>query len=390
MLTNQAVKAARPRAAAYKMFDERGLFLFVAPSGLRAWRMKYRFKKREKLLSIGHYPVLDLGEARARAEEARMLLERGLDPSSERQSSSSADHFETIARAWFEARKDRWSAVHAGDVITSLERDIFPALGNKPITSIEPTDVLELIQSMEDRGVHETARRVRQRIDGVFQYAIVRKLCSSNPAAAISAELRPAPIGVQHHAALLNLDDVRALLAAAELVEVAPIVKQASRFLALTGVRIGTLRLMSWREVEDLDGPAPLWRIPASHMKLTKAKKADRANDHLVPLAPAAADILRQIRKNGCDAHSFVFPIAGGAISDLYKRAGFGGRHVPHGWRASFSTILNDQRPEDSALIDMALAHAGKRDKVEAAYNRSEQLARRRDLFCRWAEILQI
>jgi len=389
MLTNAAVRAARPRATAYKMFDQRGLHLFVAPTGLRAWRMKYRFAGREKLLSIGHYPVLDLGEARARADEARELLEQGVDPSAAGKTSRSADQFETIARAWFDARKDRWSEIHAGDVIASLERDVFPAIGTRPIGAIEAMDLLELVQSIEARGAHETARRIRQRLDSIFDFAIVRRLTRANPAALIAQELAPAPIGVQRHPALLEPDLVRELLAAAELIDAAPIVKLASRFLALTAVRIGPLRLMRWGEVEDLDGPEPLWRIPASHMKLKKAKKADPANAHLVPLSPPAVEILRALQKNGYDTHSFIFPIRAGAIGDLYTRAGYAGRHVPHGWRSSFSTILNEMRPEEAELIDLALAHSRK-SKVEAAYNRAEQLGRRRDLFCRWAEILQI
>ena len=167
--------------------------------------------------------------------------------------------------------------------------------------------------------------------------------------------------------------------------------KLASRFLALTAVRMGALRLARWCEIEDLLGPAPLWRIPAAHMKLTRVRKADSANDHMVPLSPPAADVLKQLRvdapENGYDTHSSIFPIGAGAIGDLYVRAGYAGRHVPHGWRASFSTILNDRRPTDKDIIDQALAHVPT-NKVEAAYNRAEHLARRRDLFCSWAEML--
>jgi integrase len=171
--------------------------------------------------------------------------------------------------------------------------------------------------------------------------------------------------------------------------------------LALTAVRLEAVRGMRWDEIEDLDGHAPLWRVPPARMKLKKAKKEDARFAHLVPLSDAAVAILRQAaRENGYDTHSpqaedLVFPgrdhgrpIGEGAIGALYDRAGFSGRHVPHGWRSSFSTILNETLgPDARADIDRALAHTPK-DKVEAAYNRAELLDRRRMLFARWGELL--
>lgn len=388
MLTNAAVKAARPGSRAYKMFDERGLHLFVAPSGLKAWRLKYRFNGREKLLSIGRWPEISLGEAREAADCARDLLARNCDPSTERKSFSPASRFETVARAWFADRRARWSDCHAADVLASLENDVLPLIGGRDVTLIKATEILELVRAIEARGAHETARRVRQRIDTIFTYAIVRTLCSINPAAMVAAELAPAPIGTQKHPALLETEQLRELLDASEAVAAAPIVKLASRFLALTAVRIAPLRLARWCEIEDLYGHEPLWRIPAAHMKLTRARKADPVNAHLVPLSDAAAEILRRLRHGtGERGAEMIFPIGANAIGELYARAGYGGRHVPHGWRASFSTILNERWPADRDVIDQALAHAP-RNKVEAAYNRAAHLARRRDLYQRWAALL--
>jgi integrase len=127
-------------------------------------------------------------------------------------------------------------------------------------------------------------------------------------------------------------------------------------------------------------------------MKLAAAKKLDAKNDHLVPLSGQAVLVLLAARELGHGA-GLIFSggdhaaaIGGAAIGDLYKRAGFGGRHVPHGWRATFSTVMNEAG-SDRDVIDRALAHSPK-DKVEAAYNRSEQLQRRRALFQDWANML--
>jgi hypothetical protein len=130
-------------------------------------------------------------------------------------------------------------------------------------------------------------------------------------------------------------------------------------------------------------------------MKLTKVRKADPAAEHLVPLSRQAVDVLRVLHML-TGGGELLFPgrrsgrpIGERAIEELYTRAGYAGRHVPHGWRASFSTILNDQRPEDRALIDQALAHASHKGKVEAAYNRAQHLERTRELFQRWADMLE-
>lgn len=191
---------------------------------------------------------------------------------------------------------------------------------------------------------------------------------------------------------------VRALFAAAEGTPAAPATRLAAQLLALTAVRLAAVRGATWSEFEDLDVPGgAIWRIPAARMKLAKAKKADPSFEHIVPLSAPAVDALRAARAIAgprINADDLVFvgragarPISEAAIGEMYERAGFAGRHTPHGWRASFSTILNERFPDDQGAIDRALAHAPK-NKVEAAYNRAQHLAKRRELFQRWGEIL--
>lgn len=387
-LSNAAVKAARPRSRAYKMFDERGLFLFIKPNGLRSWRLRYRFDGREKLLCLGQWPDVQLADARDRAEEARGLVGQGVDPSGTKVTVQIRT-FESVARAWHAQSQDHWTDRHAHDVIDSLARDVFPVLGALPIGTIAAPAVRDVLRDVEGRGSIETARRIRQRISMVFSFAIAEGWARDDPAAVIGRALRPRPIA-QRQPALVEIEALRALLAACEVAGGPPIVRLASRFLAMTAVRMGALLGARWEEFEGLDGDAPLWRIPAARMKIARAKKEDAANDHVVPLCPEAVAVLKAIGENGYDTRSArVFPISAGAIGGLYKRAGYAGRHVPHGWRASFSTILNERFPLDHAAIDLALAHvpAG-RSKVERAYNRAEMLDQRRDLFRRWGEML--
>lgn len=390
-LSNAAVKAARPRPRAYKIFDERGLFLFIKPNGLRSWRLRYRFDGREKLLCLGQWPDVQLLDARASAEAARSLVAMGVDPGLQKRTSTAVQicTFESAARAWHAQSLEHWTERHAQDVLDSLVRDVFPELGATPIGAIGAPAVLQVLRDVEARGSIETARRIRQRISAVFCFAIAEGLVDHDPAAVVARALRPTPIA-RRQPALIDIDDVRALLAACERAGGPPVVRLASRFLALTAVRMGALLGARWEEFEQLDGDAPLWRIPAERMKLKKARKADPANDHIVPLCPEAVAVLRDLsEKYGVLRTSVVFPMAPSAIGALYKRAGYAGRHVPHGWRASFSTIMNERFPLERAAIDLALAHApADMSKVERAYNRAEMLDKRRSLFARWGELL--
>ncbi|BBF70174.1 tyrosine-type recombinase/integrase [Sphingomonas bisphenolicum] len=389
MLSNAAVKAARPKPRAYKMFDERGLFLFVAPTGLRAWRMRYRIDGREKLLSLGQWPDVQLVDARDRAEEARGLLVQGMDPSVKKVTVQICT-FESVARQWHALHRERWTDRHADDVIGSLESNVLSDIGALPIGAISAPAILQVLRDVEARGSIETARRIRQRISAVFSFAIAEGLVDHDPAALVARALRPAPIA-RRQPAMVDIDQARALIVACDRAGGPPIVRLASRFLALTAVRMGALVGAQWDEFEDLYGDAPIWRVPAARMKLKKARKADAANDHIVPLCPEAVAVLKAIDKNGYDTRSSrVFPIHPAAIGALYKRTGYAGRHVPHGWRATFSTIMNERFPIERAAIDLVLGHAlkGTTSESEAAYNRAQMLEQRRSLLTRWGAML--
>lgn len=398
MLTNAAVKTARPRAAAYKLFDQGGLHLYVAPTGRKSFRMKFRLGGKEQLLTIGAVPEVTLDAARARCDQAREQLGRGEDPRTcELAQTGKARAFADVARQWHTHMRRRWTEAHAGDVLASLERDVFSAIGAMPIGAVTVPVILNALRVIEERGSLVTAGRVRQRISAVFAYAMAEDLVDQDPAAIVSRALTP-PAPAQHHVALLVIEDARELLAAADLVDVAPAVNYASRFLALTAVRFAAVRGARWNEMEDLDGAAPIWRVPAARMKLKAAKKLDAKNDHIVPLSRQAVSLLREIRANmhqdDANLHGLIFDRGAGrmigekSIGALYDRAGFEGRHVPHGWRATFSTLMNERSEgADRDVIERALAHTPK-DKVRIAYDRSAQLQRLRDLLQEWADLL--
>ena len=195
-----------------------------------------------------------------------------------------------------------------------------------------------------------------------------------------------APVAKGRQPAITELPAAREVLARVEATPAHPVTKLANRLLALTVVRPGEIRSVRWCEFEDLDGPAPLWRVPAERMKAGR--------EHLVPLAGHAVQVLRAAQRltgrgplvfpNARHAHR---PMSENAIGYLLNRAGYHGRHVPHGWRATFSTVMNERHRADRQVIDLMLAHAPD-DKTEAAYNRALHLERRRELAQIWADML--
>ncbi|RZL84381.1 MAG: integrase, partial [Sphingomonas sp.] len=287
--------------------------------------------------------------------------------------------------------------VHAADIIRSLERDVFPSIGDLPIAQLTPPLVLGVLREIEARGSIETAKRVRQRISAVFVYAIAEGIAHTDPAEKLGAVLKPLRRGRQP--AIVDLVPLRKMIITAEEDYARPITRLALRFLALTAVRPSELRGAVWDEFEDLNGAAPLWRIPASRMKGDLERKAELGGDHLVPLTRQAIAVLRALWPL-TGGGSLLFPsnrhghrpISENAIGYLLHRAGYHGKHVPHGFRAAFSTIMNEWaerngKDHDRRIIDLMLAHVPK-EKVEGAYNRAAYMARRRELAMVWAEML--
>lgn len=407
------VRNAAPRAKDYKLADEKGLFLLVRPNGSKLWRHKYRFADREKLASYGQYPEVGLKEARERRDASRSMIRAGKDPmvqaERDRQAAAAAagERFRTKAEEWHAAEMPRWSPRHASVVASALARDVYPALGNRPVADIEPGDVLKVLRKIEARGAIETAKRVRGYIFEVFQRCKAEHLIKANPAADVGDALKPTPKGAKQPA-LTNIEELRKLLDRVDRSTSRPETKLANRLIALTVVRVGVLRTSIWPEYagldwEEPDAPAPdaEWHIPAERMKLEVEDKGDEAYDHRVPLVPQAVEALRALRRltGRCQ---FLFPntrttrepMTDAALSSLYLELGYRGRHVPHGWRAAFSTLMNEWaarhgRDHDRLVVDLMLAHRPKgMSSSEFAYNRALFSDRRRELAQVWSDMI--
>ena len=403
MLNDSKIRAAKPQDKPYKLTDSHRLYLLVKPGGSKSWKWSYSYNEKQRTLHFGIYPKVGLADARTQRDEASAILAEGRDPGIVRKLSvevnleAGRQTFERLAREWFENARPKWALVHADDVIRSLERDVFPAIGGLPIGEISAPLVLAVLREIESRGAIETAKRVRQRISGVFVFAIAKGIAQIDPAEKLGAVLKPLRKGRQP--AITDLVPLRAMIIAAEEDYARPITRLALRFLALTAVRPSELRGARWDEFEELNGAEPLWRVPAARMKGDLDRKDEIGGDHLVPLTPQAIAVLKALWPL-TGSGPLVFPnnrhphraMSENAIGYLLNRAGYHGHHVPHGFRAAFSTIMNEWaerngKDHDRAVIDLMLAHVPK-EKVEGVYNRAAYMPRRRELAATWAEML--
>ncbi len=389
------------------MTDGLGMYLEVAPSGGKWWRLKYRVAGVEKRLSLGTYPETSLKSAREKRDEARALIAQGIDPSDLRKASKAQaqadaaqaqraaeglpqqDSFEQIAREWYETRKDDWSPSYGEKIMRRLEADVFPWLGDKPINTLTPPMVLAVLRRVEKRGVVETAHRALENCSQVFRYAVATGRVESDPARDLKDALRR-PM-VKHFAAITSPERLGTLLRAIHSYNGTPVVNAALRLLPLLLLRPGELRQGEWAEI-DLAGST--WAVPAARMKRQKVGKL-YGKPHLVPLARQAVAILEELQPiTGRGAmvfrgeRSHERPMSDAAINAALRALGFSADEVTgHGFRATARTMLVERLGVAESVVEAQLAHAV-RDNLGRAYNRTEFVAERVDMMQRWADYL--
>lgn len=385
-LTDTAIRNAKPGAKPAKMFDDRGLFLIVTPSGGKWWRLKYRFNDKEKLLSLGIYPDVGLKDARERRDIARKLLADGIDPSENRKAQKTAkveraaNSFEVVAREWFAKYEPTWAKDHGNRTIRRFERDIFPWIGGRAIADVTAPELLGAVRRIEKRGALETAHRALGNCGQVFRYAIATGRATRDP----SGDLRGAlpPVKGKHFAAVTEPKQAAGLLRTLDGYQGTLTVACALRLAPLVFVRPGELRNAEWSDI-DLD--AAEWRYT-----VTKTNTA-----HIVPLSTQAVAILRELhaltgtgRLVFPGARTNGRPMSDNAILAAMRRLGIAKDEMSgHGFRAMARTILDEVLGVRPDLIEHQLAHAVK-DPNGRAYNRTAHLPERRKMMQQWADYL--
>ena len=382
MLTDTKIRALRAKDKPFKLADGHGLYIYVTKHGGKYWRQKYRINGKEKLLSHGEYPFVSLQQARTLRDEARAKIKQGQDPAIYKRTEQNAkkNSFEAIARNWHEAQRSDWSDNHTKKVIISLEKDIFTQIGGTPINEISTPLLLDCLRKIEKRGAYEQARRVTQRVDSVFKYAIAAGIASYNPAQDIQGALKKPK---KRNYASIDIKELPAFLEALNALESHQVVKLAMEMLMLTFTRTSELIKAEWQEF-DFDNA--MWEIPAERMK--------KKRSHLVPLSDRVIEILKLLKQyNG--HRKFVFaspnkpraPISNNAILQAIKRMGYAGKMTGHGFRHLASTTLNEQGFNPDA-IERQLAHVD--GSVRGVYNKAELIDERIKIMASWSKFINM
>lgn len=386
MITVAKIKALVPKAALYRVSDEKGLCIEVHPNGGKYWRLRYRHAGKQKMLSLGVYPETSLAEARSGRDEARKLVSQGIDPSAKRQQDkltaqmASVSAFEPVAREWLAGRGELAPAT-LEKLTWMLESHVYPWIGKRPIAELTAPEMLAMLRRIESKGKIETAQRVKQVCGQVFRYAVATGRAERDPTSDLKGALKTKK--TQHHASITDPAKVGELMRAIDGFSGSHVVACALKLAPLVFVRPGELRQAEWSEI-DLD--AAIWRIPAEKMKMRET--------HMVPLSTQAVDILRDLQPL-TGSGRYVFPgirdakrpMSENTITAALRRLGYAGDEMTgHGFRSMASTLLHEKGWK-SDIIERQLAHA-ERNKVKAAYNYAEYKSEREEMMQQWSDYL--
>jgi integrase len=388
-LTDVFLRNLKPPTKPTKYRDGGGMYLYATPTGLKSWRLNYRYQGKYLTMTFGQYPRVSLKEARDKLYEAKKVLDAGLDPAQEKKVVKEAEilasqnSFEVVAREWFENKKNILNDSYSSRILGRLENDLFPFLASRPISEISAPELLAVLRKMEARGAVHTAHRCLQYCGQIFRYAIATGMLTHDLSADLRGALKPA--ASSHFSSLKDPEAIGQLLRSIDAYAGnGPIVKAALKMAPYVFVRPGELRHAEWKE---LNLEAAEWRIPAEKMKMKQV--------HIVPLSRQVLEIVKDlIPYTGQSRYLFPSFRVGDnrPISDVTLLAGLRRLGVSkeemtvHGFRSIASTILNELG-YNRDWIERQLAHE-ERNSVRAAYNYADYLKERKVMMQEWADYL--
>ena len=382
-LSNTEVLRAKALDKDLTLHDGDGLFLIVKTNGKKLWRFRYQrpTTKKRTMIGIGAFPAISLADARRLRANYLALLANGLDPQvqaeliEEQQQIAIDSIFSTVAFNWFQLKSKSVTPDYAKDIWRSLEKDIFPAIGELPVQQIKARTLVEALEPIKARGALETVRRLIQRINEIMIYAVNTGLLDANPASGVGMAFEKPK---KQNMRTLRPEELPELMRSLAMSNLSVPTRCLIEWQLLTLVRPSEASGARWAEL-DLD--AKLWVIPSERMK---AKR-----EHIVPLSPQALDIL-MVMKPISGHRTYIFPsrndpqkaMNSQTANAALKRIGYGQKLVAHGLRSIASTAMNEAG-FNSDVIETALSHVDK-DEVRRAYNRALYLEQRKELLNWW------
>ncbi|EJD6367581.1 integrase [Providencia huaxiensis] len=387
-LTDTEIKAAKPQDKDYQLYDGDGLTLLIKSSGSKLWQFRYYrpYTKQRTKQSFGAYPTVTLSDARKLRAESRSLLAKDIDPQEYQKDQirnsqeAKTNTFQLVAERWWEVKKSTVTEDYGNDIWRSLERDVFPAIGDISVTDIKAHILVQAIQPVQARGALETVRRLCQRINEVMIYAQNTGLIDAVPSINIGKAFEKPK---KKNMPSIPPDQLPKLMQTMRTANIILPTRCLFMWQLLTISRPAEAAEARW---DEINFETKEWKIPAARMKMNR--------EHTVPLSDAALAIL-ELMKPLSGHREFIFPsrikptqpMNSQTVNAALKRAGFGGVLVSHGLRSIASTALNEQGfPPD--VIEAALAHVDK-NEVRRAYNRSDYLEQRRPMMQWWADFIE-
>lgn len=394
---------AKCRQAKYKstgknrMFDGGGLYLEMAKSGSKFWRMKYRRPgtKKETSLTFGEYPEISLAKAREERTAAQAHLDAGLDPAVQRDLAREAaevaasDTFAAVASEWLATRVEQWSTGYHSRMTSALENNAYPSFGKLPISAVSGKMVLDAVRRVERRGALEMAARVLSSVGMVFRYAVGTGRVHADVTYGLSQFLSERP-PVEHHPHV-DQTDLPELLRRVENYHGRPETRLALKIMMRTFVRTNELRWTQWAEWDRVGG---LWTVPPERMKGRRMQKLN-GPPHLVPLSRQVLALLDELEAYS-GRYDLMFPgirrpdtvpMSGETINRALEILGYEEKQTGHGFRGLASTILHESGRFRERAIEAQLSHKDK-NMVRRAYNHAQYLDERRDLMQWWSDYL--
>jgi hypothetical protein len=287
-LSDRKCQTAKPTERVVKLSDGDGLQLWIMPTGAKLWRLAYRYDGKQKLLAMGSYPIVSLVSARRKRDDARKLLADGKDPGAQKKLdkaarlTANANTFNALADDYLAKMKRNQRARTTIGKVEWLLSHARPSLGQRPISEIEPFEVLAVLQPIEAAGKLETATRVRETIGAVFRHAIQTVRAKADPTQALRGAI--ATPKVKPRAAITDPAAFGGLLRAIDGFMGQPTTKASLQLAALLACRPGELRHAKWVE---FDVESRVWSIPPDRMKMRRP--------HRVPLPPMRSRVDRNV-----------------------------------------------------------------------------------------------
>jgi integrase len=403
-LNDLQIRAAQPLNKEYLLADGEGLYLRVRPTA-KVWVYRYKQAGKEAKLSLGHYPAMSLVAARKKARAEAERRANGTDPrearriEAERDRAAQLNTFELLARAWHaQVHKDRqWSASYAEKVIRHLELHVFPWIGQLAVEAIKPTELVRCLHRIKERGNLETAQRVREAVQHVYQYCVDTGTLEPglNFVNARTGGL-PSPRS-RHYAAITDPQQLGQLLRDVRAYQGNVLTRAALQLAPMLFQRPGQLRLAHW---EDISFEQKMWRCPPEKMKLREWQKRDsRTPTHLVPLPRQALVILQDIQpltgptgpifRSMAKRSEATRYMSDNTLNSALRTLGYCTKEqiTGHGFRATARTMIREYLGWDRDVIERHLAHVSD-EELGGSYDRATFLVQRREMVQLWADFL--